>query len=130
MRKESPNDFVVQLPGVGDFRFARPTIGDQMQIDREFDILTNGGTSNVRLSVMASMSAIHKTTCVGCPPGWENIEVLDVTQDENVSALLIAYREKEDSFRQVGKKNGKTSGAGTVEEAAVLVPPEVQPSAN
>ena len=105
MREPSASDFTVELPDIGKFVYARPIIRDLIAIDKEYERIVGGDTNSVRLTVMASMIAIHKTTCVSCPNGWEDMEAVGGENDTEIGNLLLAYRGIEDSFRKGGSKD-------------------------
>jgi len=103
MKDAGSNDIVITLDGIGEFRYREPSIRDLMKIDKEYAAMVNGIESpGMRYSVLATMISIHKATSVSAPAGWENLEALSGRHDNDVANLLVAYREKEDSFR-----NGK-----------------------
>lgn len=104
MREPRDNDFFIELPGVGTFRFGRRTFGDRISIrSRYLGLVKDLGDSDEDLSIFASMVASHSVLCVEAPEGWADLAALDMTAPGYSDALLFdlynRIREKEDSFR-------------------------------
>jgi hypothetical protein len=54
------------------------------------------------LAAYGNVIATYSVLCVSCPPGWENLEKLDITGNDNetkVFQLHTLLRDQEDSFR-------------------------------
>lgn len=105
MRKPSDNDFFIELDGVGTFRYGRRNYGDRIRIRAEFLRLTKGlEIDDDDLTTTAAIVAAHKVLCVEAPPGWEDLETIDMIDnpeaEEKVVELFLLLREKEDSFRK------------------------------
>lgn len=146
MRIANSTDFYIDVPPVGRFRFGRRTYGDRIKIRAEFlrvvkDLDTGEVDKDGRmlldeeLSGHASIVAAYKVLCVECPPGWADLEALDLTAQPDVEDRIwdvyLGLRSKEDSFRVAKNpdQNGEAAGAGDQQVNGVLVPPEVQPVA-
>jgi hypothetical protein len=152
MRKAKDTDFFIPLPGVGTFRFGRRTFGDRakiraeiMRLTREFEDLkpvheepedpenpSKQSQDYNELSAYASIMATHKFMCVEAPEGWEDIENMELT-DENDTKIFELYglvRAKEESFRSGAKAGSQAPGQGISDDLSVLVQAEVQPSAD
>ncbi len=102
MRKPADSDFDIELEGVGRFRYARRTLGDNIAIRAKVARLTQGvGDLDIELNVLANLCASHAVLCVEAPAGWEDLESLDWSsgKDEQAFMLFAALRDKEESFR-------------------------------
>jgi hypothetical protein len=138
MRSPANTDFFVVVPEVGTFRFGRRTYGDRLRIRSNFLTLAKVlGEDDAELSGQAGIIAAYKQMCVECPPGWEDIEKLDMAEDaegmiDRILAVYSLWRETEDSFRirKEPAQNVQGSGEGNGQDQAVLVSPEVQPVAS
>jgi len=113
MRKPKENDFFIELPDVGVFRFGRRTYGDRLNIRAEYlRLVRDLGDSDPDLSMYAAIIATHRVLCVEAPPGWEDLANLDLTAPGNVEdkvfELFALLKEKEDFFRSGGVQDGKT----------------------
>lgn len=116
MREARDNDFFVELPGVGNFRFGRRTFGDRLAIRAEYLRYTKEfGDDDPDLSLYAAMIATHSVLCVEAPAGWEDLAALDMTDpsfsDEKLFDLYERLRAKEDSFRKGAIKSDEETGA-------------------
>lgn len=116
MREPRDNDFFVELPGVGNFRFGRRTFGDRLAIRAQYLRYTKEfGDDDPDLSIFAAMIATHSVLCVEAPAGWEDLATLDMTDpsysDANLYDLYERVRAKEDSFRKGQAKSGEEAGA-------------------
>lgn len=105
MRAASDSDFVVSVEGVGDFSFARRTVGDAIKIRREYlRLCGDTGDADLELSLYSNVVAAIKVLCVSAPDGWGDVEKLDLTASANPLDDLLrvfdALKEKEDSFRR------------------------------
>lgn len=134
MRIAKDTDFIVELRGVGKFRFGRRTFGDRIAIRREYIRLTSGQTGDTSLAWLSSVVASYMVLCVSCPAGWENVEEVDVLDREGFEDSLLELHDllgvQEDSFRKGANKNVQGGGAGNTRDDAVLVPAEVPASAD
>lgn len=114
MHKPSDTDFTVSVDGVGDFTFARRTLGDSIKIRRDYLRLCGGeeGEKDLEISCYANITATVGVLCVSAPAGWEDPEKLDMTASPDVlDQLLTLYdklKEKEDSFRRPANSTGTT----------------------
>ena len=146
MRTANSTDFYIDVPLVGRFRFGRRTYGDRIKIRAEFlrvvkDLDTGEVDKDGRmlldeeLSGHASIVAAYKVLCVECPPGWGDLEALDLTAspdiEDRIWDVYLGLRSKEDSFRIAKDANqgGEAAGAGDQQVDGVLVPAQVQPVA-
>lgn len=72
--------------------------------------------TDFELAALGNIIATYSSMCSGCPPGWEDLEKLDVTGNDNenlVFALHKLLRDKENSFRPVANTGGEAPGQGT-----------------
>ena len=101
MRKPSATDFTITLPDVGDFVFARRTMGDLLKIRTNFLLLTGEqGNTDDELAFFGAFMSAYPVLAVSCPAGWEDIGAVDAaTHSLNIISLSKLLRDKEDSFR-------------------------------
>jgi hypothetical protein len=131
MRKAKDNDFFVELPDVGVFRFGRRTFADRVEIRSNVMRITKELTGfDLTLDGYASIMAAHKVLCVEAPAGWEDISAieLDDDSDEKILELYDLLRAKEELFRKGSKEGGEGSGQEPVGDVPVLVSETIQPS--
>ena len=121
MRSPSANDFFIELPSVGTFRFGRRVYADKaririeyMRIMRSLSELDDADLDADLVAQVAIMAA-YKVLCVEAPEGWESLENLDVvadpTIDEKIDQLFLLLNEKEDSFRRPAEPAGQGQGS-------------------
>lgn len=138
--KPRKNDFFCDLEGVGRFIFNRKTYGGQIKIDSEMArILGPNFTADDDISrVHALLIGHYNALIVECPPGWEDLEDIDLSEqpelDNKILELYFMLRGKLDSFRvRPGTARieapSESAGAGAVPDDGVLATPQVQPSA-
>lgn len=114
MREPSDNDFFIELPGVGVFRYGRRTYGDQLRIRAEqLKLARELGDSDPDVALYAGTIAVHRVLCVEAPKGWEDLSVIDLTavDIDKVFELMALLREKEGSFRAAAKQASEAAGA-------------------
>ena len=110
MRPQAENDIRVEVEGVGEFRYARRTLGDSLKIRAEFIRLLGGlpPDADDDLAGMANIFATHRVLCTGCPAGWEDFGAIDEASHPHAVATVLEVffklKESEDSFR--GGKDG------------------------
>lgn len=116
-RTPRDTDFAVTLPGVGDFTFARRTLGDAMKIrGRYLRLLGEAGAGgdaepDAELSGYANVIATISVLLVKAPAAhWGDLEALDLmAQPEALDQLVSLYTllsEAEDSFRRQATGQG------------------------
>lgn len=121
MRNPAANDFFIELPGVGTFRFGRRVYADKARIRIEYlrimRSLADQDDSELDADLVAQVAimAAYKVLCVEAPQGWENLENLDVVVDpsidEKIDRLFLMLNEKEDSFRRSAESEGQGKGS-------------------
>lgn len=99
------NDFYVDVPNIGQFRFNRKTYGSVIQMQAErLRVLRGIGDEDSEMRGHATIVSTYKTLMVECPAGWEDLESIDVGSDpekeDQILAVYFALKEKLDSFRQ------------------------------
>ena len=133
MREPKETDFVVELDGVGKFRFARRTFGDRIRIRGEVARMSRDFGDDLDSVAEVTVVAVYKTLMVSCPKGWEDIESIDLIDrpdaEDQVWQLFLKLQDTEARFRQERDGTGKKGREGDIEDDSVLVPPAVQPSA-
>lgn len=136
--KAKESDFFIEIDGVGRFRFSRKTYGAQIKIDAEISRILgpNMDLSDSTMGLHAMLMGHYKALMVECPPGWENLEELnldeDPTLDQKILEVYFELRRKLDSFRKSTGNNpaGQGAGAGDAQHDRVLGASQVQPAAN
>lgn len=131
-RRPHNTDFAVPVEGIGTFTFAHRRMADEIKIQAEYARMIDGTEPTQWLSLVAGWISALTVLTVHAPAGWD-IEEMDPLDDETYAKLKRVYDalvEKEQSFRgNNGKaRQGERTGAGAVD--GVLVPQEVQPSAD
>lgn len=132
MRTPAPTDFWVDVEGVGNFRFAKRTMRDELRIETEYSRLTEGvATPTDYLALVARWMSTLGVLTVSAPAGWD-IEAMDPLEDTTYSKLsrvFDALREKEGSFRRPATQGGAGPRPGDEPGSSVPVPAPVQPPA-
>lgn len=112
MKEAKDSDMIIQIEGVGDFRYAVRTLGDTLKIRSEFLKILDGVSPEMdaELSGFASIFATHKVLCVSAPDGWEDLLKVDESiHPDPVSVVLSLWeklQEKQDSFRNKQNRKG------------------------
>lgn len=130
MRKASASDFLIQLPGVGNFIFGRRTFKDHAAIRADFVRLTQGQEDD-ELASYAFLIAAMNHLCVAAPKGWEDLEnaAMDDAMIDKAFELLGLLNAAEKSFRQGAIQGSEAPRQGAIEQPELLVSEEVQPAA-
>jgi hypothetical protein len=132
MRKPKDTDFLVELEGVGKFRFARRTFGDRIKIRGEIARMSRDFGDDLDAVAEVTVVAVYKTLMVACPPGWEDIEAIDLVDrpeaEDQAWQLFLKLQDAEARFRQERdeKREGGRQGDGALDP--VLVSPAVSPA--
>jgi hypothetical protein len=137
--KAKPNDFHIEVNGVGHFRFNRKNYGAQIRIDAVIARILGPNHTPATpeqemevdsvMRMHANIVSLYSSLMVDCPPGWEDIEAIDLTEepekDQQILDLYLALRDRLHSFRlskgtQGAGEAGQGSGAPAVSNDAVL----------
>lgn len=117
MRAASQSDFKVEVPGIGDFTFARRTIQDSYRIKGNYNALTNGNydvDGNIN-DIYAFGFVTIQSLIVSQPAGFD-IGKLDPLEDEDfnekVFAIFKELRDREGTFRKKPNTVSEDSGKG------------------
>lgn len=136
-RKPTDTDFILDVEGVGSFRFAKKTYGDHIQMRAEQSRIVGANPGDDRELVGHGMIVSHyKVLMVTCPAGWEDIEAMDMTEkpeiEQQIMDVHFALREKLDSFREPRKSAAISESAGEagLPDDGVLVSTAVPASAS
>lgn len=138
-RKHEPraDDFFVEVEGVGKFRFNRKTYGAQIRVDAEISrILGPQGSQDRTMNGHALLVGNYKALMVDCPPGWEDIESIDLTEnpkiEDKIYEVFYYLREKLDSFRRRTGADaaGEAAGQGDVPNTGSVDSPVLPDAAN
>lgn len=106
MRAAAETDFTIPLPEVGDFVFARRTMGDMIKIRSDYLKLIGTNDGDYEMDLFCGFTAAYNTLIVSHPESWtSDLSALDVNavgMDKvfELSNLLYA---KESSFRRVAE---------------------------
>lgn len=117
MNQPKENDFYLDL-GVGKFRFNRKTYGSQIRIDSEISRILGPNTQgrDQTMDIHATLVGTYNALMVECPPSWEDLEAIDLTEtperEEQIIDLWIALRGKLHSFRRSGGASPAVEGEG------------------
>jgi hypothetical protein len=131
-RAANSTDFFVEVDGIGQFNFARRTVGDTYKIRGRYNQITDGYYDEE--GRMADLSALGyvsiQTLLVEGPSGFD-IETLDPLVDEDFDAKVLrifsALRAKELSFRPRPAKGSEAAGQGNGGNVRPVVSEEIQP---
>lgn len=113
-RKANPEtDFSVDVEGVGRFTFARRTMRDEIDIQREYSRLLDGVQPTPWFDALSNWISHLRVLTVRAPDGW-SIDALDPLNDDDYVKLKDVYSamtEQERSFRRKPAAAGQGSGA-------------------
>lgn len=129
MRNPGRNDYDVQVEGIGKFKFARRSLGDELKVQVEYARITEGVMQPTPwLYSLGTWLSALRVLMVAAPDGWD-MEAMDPLEDDTYDQIKKVYeamREKEDSFRRKPGKASEASSQGDGQDRRVLVPEEVQ----
>lgn len=129
MRSLSHDDFFVELPDVGTFRYGRRNVGDRLSIRRDYLRFTQEFADiDPDLSLYAALIATHDVLCVEAPDGWESIAELPASKLDKAFELGGLLKETEDAFLKGVEKSRPSEGAGSGGDGAVPVSAVLQPA--
>lgn len=135
-RPASPNDFSVEVEGLGTFIFGRRTGRDRFRIAAEFHRLTEGqdvGDSEFGLATEAFVTVkqllVDGSADITAMLDLDAPAPVDPDADSKMLRVFFALRQKELSFRPGAKQGGEAPREGNGGQPGVLVSPEVQPGA-
>jgi hypothetical protein len=105
MRTAAETDFAIPLPEVGEFIFARRTMGDMIKIRSAYLKLIGEDAGDYEMEFFCGFAAAYQVLIVSCPEGWEYATGLDLNRvgAGKVQELAILLSEKESSFRRVAE---------------------------
>lgn len=116
-RNPSPTDFHEDVPGVGEFVFAKRTMRDEIATQVEFAKMIDGVPSPTPwLNAVCGAISDLKVLTVKAPENWD-LNTLEPHDPETYKKLLAVHEallNKERSFRPGAAKAGEASGAGAV----------------
>lgn len=122
-REPQKSDFSVDVEGVGSFVFARRTMRDEIQIQREFARIIDGVEPTVWLAQVGGWLSSLRVLLVEAPSGWlrdvdgkptEDLMDIDPLDDDTYSKLMkvhTALSDKERSFRRQPAQGGEAERA-------------------
>lgn len=131
MREAAADDFFLDLPDVGQFRYGRRTIGDRLAIRRDYLRYTQEfGDEDPDLSLYAALIATHLVLCVEAPLGWEDLAAIAAEKLDKVFELGVAIRSKEEALAKGADKSGTPEGEGSGDVDRVQVPASLSAGAD
>lgn len=132
MRNPGRNDYEVPVEGIGQFKFSRRSLGDELKVQAEYARITEGAIQPTPwLFSLGTWISALRVLMVSAPDGWD-LEALDPLADESyaqIKQIYEAMREKEDSFRRKPGKASQAPSQGDGQDNRVLVPETLQPAA-
>lgn len=114
-RAPKETDFVVPVEGVGQFTFARRTMGDEVKIQVEYARIIDGAEPTSWLQAVGGWLSTLKVLTVRAPAGWD-LDELDPLDPETYAKLDSVYgglSEKERSFRRKPEPASQGTGASS-----------------
>ncbi|MFZ4538517.1 hypothetical protein [Propionivibrio sp.] len=133
MREPKDTDFLIDLEGVGKFRFARRTFNDRIKIRGEIAVMSRDFGDDLDTVAEVTVLAVYKTLVVACPKGWEDLGGVDLVDrpevEEQAWQLFMKLQDAESRFRQDRDEARQKDGQGDVAVDPVLVSPKVSPTA-
>ncbi|MFJ2528451.1 hypothetical protein [Pseudomonas helmanticensis] len=127
-RTPSDTDFHEEIPGVGQFVFARRTMRDEMRIASEYSRLTEGVmTPTPFLATVAGWIATLKVLIVAAPDAWDldEMDPLDEDAYNRIAKVNNALRQREGQFRKTKGTASKGAGQAPGGNDQLLVSPQV-----
>lgn len=133
-RQKNKTDFIVDVKGEGRFTFARRTMADEIEIQREYARHAGGVEPTVWLATLAEYLSTLAVLTVEAPDSWD-VDAMDPLDDETYKRLgrvFAALRERENTFRrkpdQVGEGQRPAAGGDGGSVVSPDVPVAAQPS--
>lgn len=132
MRNPGRNDYELAVEGIGQFKFSRRSLGDELKVQVEYARITEGLMQPTPwLYSLGTWLSALRVLMVSAPDGWD-MEAMDPLDDDTYDQMKRVYeamREKEDSFRRKPGKASQATGPGDGQVGGVLVSEAVQPPA-
>ena len=126
MHKPKDTDYLIDLPNVGSFRFAKATLADRAAIRSRYLAITKDST-DAELQAFAVILAKHAVLCVDAPDGWEELDDVAMTDwhEQQLITLYSMLNDLESSFRSGAGKGSQAQGQGVVSDVSALVSDEI-----
>jgi hypothetical protein len=112
-RSAMATDFDVMVEGIGNFRFAKRTMRDELAIQVEYARMIDGVIPTDWLHSVAGWISALTVLTVKAPDGWD-IEAVDPLDPDTYANLALVYEAlvtRERSFRKRPEKDGETGRA-------------------
>lgn len=115
-RISKPTDYVVNVEGVGTFTFARRTMRDELDIQREYADILRGVVPTAWLEIVGNWISVFKVLTVTAPSDWDldGMDPLDNATYAKMKRVYDAMSEKESSFRSGNVPQSEGNGASSV----------------
>lgn len=131
---DSPTVFVANVPGVGEFTFAKRNLKLEIAAKVELRRLTQGVELDPFTTTFVVAVADLKVLIINGPDGWdaEGLDQMDPFTEETYASVLKVWevlRDQEEPFRRA-KSKVPQGGEGTGGELPPVVPADVQPGAD
>ena len=127
MHKPKDSDYLIDLPNVGTFRFAKATLSDRAAIRSRYIAIVKD-SADAELQAFAAILAKHATLCVDAPDGWDSLDDMEMTDwhEQQLITLYSMLYGLESSFRSGAGKGSQAQGQGVVSNVSTLVSDEIQ----
>lgn len=131
-RPTSDTDFDVYVDDIGNFRFAKRTMRDEIKIQVEYARMIDGVEPTEWLALICGWMAALKVLTVKAPEGWDfdNMDPLDTDTYNRIGKVHRFLRDRETGARKGAGKALPPDGQGARGDSGVLVPEEVRPAGN
>jgi hypothetical protein len=130
MHAPKDSDYIIDMPDIGSFRFAKATLGDRAAIRSRYLAIVKDSDDN-ELQAFATILAKHAVLCVDAPKEWLDLDVLVMTEwhEQQLVILYSKLNELEHSFRTGAIQGSQAQGQGTVPDVSIVVSDAIQPTA-
>ena len=130
MHAPKDSDYVIDMPDVGNFRFAKATLSDRAAIRARYLALVKDSEDS-ELQAFATILAKHAVLCVDAPKEWRDLDTLAMTEwhEQQLVILYSKLNEMEHSFRTSAIQGSQAQGQGVVPNVSTVVSDEIQPAA-
>ena len=128
MRKIKENDYLIDAPGIGKFRFAHETLADHIAISARYTELSKGqGKNNNYLLTLALFTATIEVLGVSLPEGWDNLADKEFTPELSTQLITVGnlLNDAVESFRDSAARDSQKARVESSENVPKLVPADV-----
>jgi hypothetical protein len=118
-RKSQLSDFIVAVDGIGNFTFAKRTMGDEIAIQVAYAEIIDGVKPTAWLETMGGWLSALRVLTVRAPDGWD-IDAMDPLDDETylkLGRVHAALTEWERTFREKQRLGSKAGGESATQNS-------------